>query len=1199
MYTSLEELQSTNGVTAFFSPERDTTDYSLLSRIPPTLTSPDDKLVALVSLLEQTGDGEEQAAREAQFIVDGRRTVVDGEFAILTDGANPVMYYKRQDNTWIESPGTQPIDFIPDDKLFCLEDPDCSYMKRCMGEEQAKNSVELDALEAATKGFDLERGIVEEDAARRRSNRERAARALLPMLQRIRTLPAERLREARALLAAGVELPVDSESPYASLFAAILGQNDFPKKQNDILRFSRTYTVPGKNEWTRDCITTGLPLLPTFFVDLAEAFTRGDYQKELDQICRVRGVLSDSGDAWVDKHSGYLIRAMEFDTSEGYDESGFQIISRDLVQQDIAEHILQKEYTDEETGAIAKVVIGFCNQIGVKIDGHLDFITNEARTMLRDLLPDKAAYARRIKAAQAKGRAAPSYEMAYNSVMLYLALCLTLVAVQTAIPPVRASRSFPGCKRSFSGAPFDQSSDQSGLQYFACVATKMKSAIPPWDTIRRMKEDAVFKKLDSIMARVAKSRTVIARIESKREFLETNPEDIVNVAPEYDVRQWSSFLPPLATPNVEPVRQLPDSFFQTLVSHITAAKSESTAELALIVSRTMHLSFGIQEAIQGIVNGYPAILRTVQGVPFIENACCNEGHDSSVGFFSSASPAIATYNRHARENMTRFYALYRLAKAPSFYDPRNTRTDYPIVSKDASRTVIYQVMLYYCQYNKPTFVGDALTALCGNRSGPSIEGLGPEDIVSTLSSAGIEYTIQDLMRLSQYNAIQNQLSIQLRGMPAPGTRLREALKLVPDDSVVDTEVFEALKDMLDMYGVRLADAGKHADRLRNSVISSSETMADKIRDFLRRGGIKLSKQSQRFIDNLHEWAEQPPTALISAKDATASRLRSFASDAVLAAGRTFPSVIAHEVRYSDVPVPKHWKLSQRHVADVKAFIAKEYAPLAPFYGNVGVTQVCEQVLSGSNAIVSLQEIIPLLPARKDVESVFNARVATELCVFNILSILMLYIEAAMELSQHAAPPTVGAKLRAPVELGSDAEDTSAAAAAVDILLAEQLNPLELQKQVAALLGAIIDMLSESKRIDNIGTGGVKERTLKAREKEKDEITSYLRDLSDEEREAQDVLKNNRLGAWGKGHTRGLVHYVQDVYDEEVAALEQRAAIETRLGEQSEVTDMNRDIYTLIAQDDDLAAQGIQDEVDDISELPNDDDYGDQDGDEAF
>ena len=39
-------------------------------------------------------------------------------------------------------------------------------------------------------------------------------------------------------------------------------------------------------------------------------------------------------------------------------------------------------------GDVPAVGTGCCNQIGVKIDEHLDFITNETRAMLRDLLPD-------------------------------------------------------------------------------------------------------------------------------------------------------------------------------------------------------------------------------------------------------------------------------------------------------------------------------------------------------------------------------------------------------------------------------------------------------------------------------------------------------------------------------------------------------------------------------------------------------------------------------------------------------------------------------------------------------------------------------------------------------------------------------------------------------------------------------------------
>ena len=186
-----------------------------------------------------------------------------------------------------------------------------------------------------------------------------------------------------------------------------------------------------------------------------------------------------------------------------------------------------------------------------------------------------------------------------------------------------------------------------------------------------------------------------------------------------------------------------------------------------------------------------------------------------------------------------------------------------------------------------------------------------------------------------------------------------------------------------------------------------------------------------------------------------------------------------------------------------------------------------------------------------------------------------------------------------LEMATVVDDPVTASAAITITMSQEISSQELAVRVSDLLVAIINTLAESKRISNVGAAVIKERTLKAREKEKDEITSYLRDLSDEERQAQDVLKNNRLGKWGKGHTKGLVHYVQDVYDAEVAALEQRAAIDNRLGEMSEVTAMNRDIYALDIEQQDKVAEDIDGEVADLSGLANDDDYGDLDGDEDY
>ena len=60
----------------------------------------------------------------------------------------------------------------------------------------------------------------------------------------------------------------------------------------------------------------------------AESFKNNTYQEVLE-LFKERGELSDDNDKWIDKHSGYIIKFIEFDDSEGYDESGYKIVSRD------------------------------------------------------------------------------------------------------------------------------------------------------------------------------------------------------------------------------------------------------------------------------------------------------------------------------------------------------------------------------------------------------------------------------------------------------------------------------------------------------------------------------------------------------------------------------------------------------------------------------------------------------------------------------------------------------------------------------------------------------------------------------------------------------------------------------------------------------------------------------------------------------
>ena len=100
---------------------------------------------------------------------------------------------------------------------------------------------------------------------------------------------------------------------------------------------------------------------------------------------------------------------------------------------------------------------------------------------------------------------------------------------------------------------------------------------------------------------------------------------------------------------------------------------------------------------------------------------------------------------------------------------------------------------------------------------------------------------------------------------------------------------------------------------------------------------------------------------------------------------------------------------------------------------------------------------------------------------------------------------------------------------------------------------------------------------------------YLRDISDELREIENMQKNLKLGKWSKGQTKGLVTYTADTYDGEM--LQQDIRDTTIQGDV--------DISSSEQQQQDFVDAEISREVNDLGFMADDDDYGERDGDEGF
>jgi hypothetical protein len=163
------------------------------------------------------------------------------------------------------------------------------------------------------------------------------------------------------------------------------------------------------------------------------------------------------------------------------------------------------------------------------------------------------------------------------------------------------------------------------------------------------------------------------------------------------------------------------------------------------------------------------------------------------------------------------------------------------------------------------------------------------------------------------------------------------------------------------------------------------------------------------------------------------------------------------------------------------------------------------------------------------------------------------------------------------------------------------NQAELANKIEAIIASFTNFISKDKQNIDYNYKSLMDLILRSKEKEKDEITGYLGKMTVEEREVEDLFKDNKLGRWSKGQQKGVHTYVGKTYDEEREEMEKIAINEVKLNKRNVVTDMNRNIYELEMLNEEAAVADIEKEDNIITYMGEDgepEDY-DMDGDENY
>jgi hypothetical protein len=365
-------------------------------------------------------------------------------------------------------------------------------------------------------------------------------------------------------------------SPYLDLRGRILKEPVLSNKYKALQLFIKNYTKTGEDPHWFYCIESNVKLLPTFLLELSDAFLKTNtYPETLQMICDRQGELSDNFDYYVDKYSGYPIKAINFDDEEDYNSGGFK---------DVFHEVVEKEEEFVEENPKDKMVKNAINAL-LSYSGIL--IEKKYTDELFELVMKSVSLT--LSTGKSKNE---------NSIIVYAVMAHCFIFIQTLAGDVKFSKPFPNCVKSFEGYPLDaEDKGYKGIKYMCCIVKEISRKTDPWESVKGTKMEVMIETLANY------TKQFVLPIKEINDKLITKREVKVEIKEHTEEYSWSLFYPRLNI--VKPIQVLSESPFEKI----------------------MALSFIIQSKINAHISKQSAILTNSLKQPYLINTCCQKNND--------------------------------------------------------------------------------------------------------------------------------------------------------------------------------------------------------------------------------------------------------------------------------------------------------------------------------------------------------------------------------------------------------------------------------------------------------------------------------------------------------------------------------------------------------------------------------------------
>lgn len=981
----------------------------------------------------------------ATHIIEGQKTIADGDYAGIGSSSSDIhKYYQRQGDAWIEVNNPN----VPAKTLNVLNSvSQCNLTPECISAENGQCTSMISQItenqhaaitriyDSFKDGFHKEKTI-SANSLKVKHERNKRIRDKLHIIRGHMYLKAN--NKYYEFGHKFVQSEQSLISPYMSVLSTIINQSDFRKQQSDIIRFVRYFTRPHSPSidpttqsiesphWLY-CKTTGLPLLPVFKHTLASIFVsnEGDYPAAVLNMINTNGVLSDDGDMWVDKYTGMTIRQIDFDSSEGFDEAGFKISTRAII--DTADGNLPVLDIMPMTATlmmIRNIVTAFTSLIGITLDPkQMQFVFRNCTRVvdhnMNSLAKSEEEYTEIAKKRLARGDKIPSYRSIYHKQLIYATIGLVLIIIQSAIPTIKTSRTVPGCIQSFKGYPLEaDTTDETGIMYIACVLQKLRSPAEPWNGIHKKIPDIIEKlkitmvpsnslhigllAVPEVASCIAVKQQYLASCQLKQSLQDEEENDNTN---DGLVLTSSIFLPPQSPVQIGNIETISVEIKKNLISQIKSGSPDQVGTILLIRSKLFKLSLKIQELIEEVIrnesNG-DLLIKKLNGELYLENACCipTDNKSSIIQYFRDKEPEfdrlllqIEVLDRIIRD-------IDKLSIIPVIITTDDNRRRFSNTTPERSLTAIHTGIIQLCNIGTGTPPPSLLQPYCLNITEltKNITTAANDDLLELFRDNQVSFTNDQFLHMLRLVHERNSVNLQIvYDLPDPQFQINQELERIENDyyyraqrelsnSFKELELIEFMKQITESKDDTLLQ--KHSDDFKEFLSKRNKELKTEVWRSIHKhsGSAKLTKRDKErvrsVIDHFTTWGDvMDPTIQLKS---TETRNTEFYKVQIQRIVKTIPSIIITSRNIQmDTTIPELRNATTPQLTAISATIKSTYEPFIPLFDSPLTYRVLTNIGIYSKPILALSEATSAF--------LFEPTIVSKLYEYYFLKILKNYI----------------------------------------------------------------------------------------------------------------------------------------------------------------------------------------------------------------